>query len=1526
MVGPETPTRPDDGIQRITLDLSAKWGLRFPPQVRQSPAKRDRDRPDEQALSRLRWLYFHDLRNNQAATQYAIQCFERFAPKLLAGWVAKPRAEQDVLPTRTRSATARHQDFLFQKPTPSDSQLSDLMQALLRYLDEAIDGIKKGAVFATNEESQGDGGEISDRFDTPTVRKSQPTRRSTRTSTTKTSRTTPSPYKDGNIKNYLRRMTNDRPPPKVEQPSSDDYKVDDTLFDDVVMQDGPAMPNVAETGLGLDMVAGRLEPTEPLEEQYHTPPDSPSKISTDSPGKHPKNISGSETEYGSNSTRPSLIPRTSGKKRSLPPPSKPEIPCKMSGDAFERRSSGANPMQSLGGVRYIGDPEFRNSRLEHQTSFGTLHKSFSTESFSSISSSGATKPLSAWTTPNASFLAETPATSFDSTTEPFELDHLREKPLQGRRSWQNLKAPFGSGFDMDVDKDMFGKRDIVPMGPPPSLARGRSIPEVSVQSLLSASPFSAANPAGHVAVHLRQLYEVCRVSTQTQVPLHAFAHRLNRRIDDYEGLWSDLTSTVEDHAGSMPEKCSSAAWRHCEQDFKGVALTGTLNFVEGPGDRIFEFKLNPLKIEPTYRLARKFGHDRFFLLDIPSIDPSDLPRHLRSDSHAREAILAWLGDSEHTFLGRKWRAFYIRNGSRKKPRPGSASRMIATKPCFRVYLFAESGSNSPFNTENGEKDPGLLHHSSMTRENLIEWFMPVRDNQKQRALKFFARLALGVSQTVPGRQFHPEQIIRSDDAFANAPAQRRLNAERSHEKKTKRRSIESKSAVMNDGCARISIAAADAVAHSLNLDRTPSIFQGRIAGAKGVWMVDTLDETLAGPDGEFWIEITDSQLKFEASGKDEYQPDPERVTFEVRSFARSLVQANLNFQLLPILADRGVPFEVFSHLLEADLTAKVAELEAAMGSGLAIRKWNQDVNTVLTTERAAYGVEMLGGLPDTLPEKINWFVEHGFEPKDCCRLKDLLYKAIADYCLRLEKRMNIGVARSTYAYMVADPLAVLEEDEVHIAFSTPFDHEFMLHDMDLLVARLPAALPSDVQKVRAVFKLELTKFRDVIVFPSKGDRPLAEKLSGGDYDGDRAWICWEPLLVEPFQNAPTILDAPPLSAYGIEVDQTTVSDLVRSEDYTSQFLHHAFDFTLQPNLLGICTSYFESFCYSQNTISHPSAVKIAYLLGYLVDRAKAGIIFDENKWYDFLRSEGLPKKLPKPAYKDTERTVQPKKTHLIDRLVFDTAKGVRQRVLHNFSRRFKEVGTYDSDLVALHKTEVEESKWDEGIAKALQDLKVELKDIKDFYSKHCSRANDADGYDVSPMKEGKGRKTIVPFQAVAEQVRDKFLAIRPSKEAGALSPIVARWSREAFSTDKMTNAPRASFSATTGDSFTSNPTAVPSSHASLHHWTLLKASTAFFLFHNTNFIWYACGVELGIIKAQAKGSRHVVNDVWAGLKVDKKAVRRTIGADEGGVGGRSGGGVGGGRGAMGGDAIDGAGWEREEDEYGDWGWVEGMDV
>lgn len=144
-------------------------------------------------------------------------------------------------------------------------------------------------------------------------------------------------------------------------------------------------------------------------------------------------------------------------------------------------------------------------------------------------------------------------------------------------------------------------------------------------------------------------------------------------------------------------------------------------------------------------------------------------------------------------------------------------------------------------------------------------------------------------------------------------------------------------------------------------------------------MVDALDEAprrLAREDSKvYWIEVTDSQLKFAPHSIDALSPDNARVTFEVNKYSSKLSPGFLNFQLMPILEKGGVPQNIFKVLLEEDLSSRVGEQEVAMDDALSLRKWNQDVNPVVR-ERASFGgIEMLGGLPNSTPEKINWFVE-----------------------------------------------------------------------------------------------------------------------------------------------------------------------------------------------------------------------------------------------------------------------------------------------------------------------------------------------------------------------------------------------------------------------------------------------------------------------------------------------------------------------------------------------------------------------
>ena len=580
------------------------------------------------------------------------------------------------------------------------------------------------------------------------------------------------------------------------------------------------------------------------------------------------------------------------------------------------------------------------------------------------------------------------------------------------------------------------------------------------------------DPQIPIKVPFRQLYEVARVATSCGLPFSDFTGCLERSIEDYDCLWSKLSLTAKDNGKVLPEKSKHEAWDNAGQFHDGVTLTGVLKFVEKSGGPMFEFGLKPLKMETSYRLSRRFGSDRFCVVDMPGVSLDGLPSYLKhAQPFVRQAIIDWLVDTEHCFLGRTWRVFYVKPREAGKGRKGK--KVESSQPKHRVYFFAQNGHDFRSKSQNGEIDPRTSGHTVMSVNTVINWFMPAEFNQKQPCLKFFARLALGVSRTIPTIDFKTSEIIRNDDAFSESPNIRKLDVKRSDEKKRGVELAECQSSVMNDGCARISKAASLMIARIIGIDdRPPCVFQGRIGGAKGMWMVDALGESLPASGRDFWIEITDSQLKFEGHPIDDFNPDPARVKFEVHSWSRRLSAASLNFQLLPILANRGVPDEVFMRLLKEDLTAKVSELEEAMDNPLALRKWNQD-NYSVSSERGSFGgIEMCGGLPDSLAEKLNWFIEHGFEPKTCSFMKDMLYRAIKTYCDRLENRMNIGLGRSTYAYMIADPLATLEENEIHIGFSSVFRdvesgfNDTMLHNMDVLVARLPANLLSDVQKAR----------------------------------------------------------------------------------------------------------------------------------------------------------------------------------------------------------------------------------------------------------------------------------------------------------------------------------------------------------------------------------------------------------------------------------------------------------------------------
>ena len=355
--------------------------------------------------------------------------------------------------------------------------------------------------------------------------------------------------------------------------------------------------------------------------------------------------------------------------------------------------------------------------------------------------------------------------------------------------------------------------------------------------------------------------------------------------------------------------------------------------------------------------------------------------------------------------------------------------------------------------------------------------------------------------------------------------------------------------------------------------------------------------------------------------------------------------------------------------------------------------------------------------------------------------------------------------------------------------------------------------------------------------------------------------------MQPFRNA-DVPRFPKLESYGIEKDTSTVADIISSPDYTDKFLRHAFNFNLQPNMLGKCTLYHETYCYHEKTIDSSQAISIAVLLGNLVDSAKGGFQFDEGKWIAYLKKNELSRKLAKPAYRDRQKANPT--DNVIDHLVFVVAKRVRQKMLHEFDKRFTDVSSRDDDLFRLRNEEYEEAKNNRPLANVLKNLETGLRDIQKFWSKHA-RPEDLDEDTIRPSR----KPDAMSFTNLVERCRADFVSLKPTLDdnlSNETSDRISSWQRD-------------------------------HARGRSSYWDLLKASVAFHLFHRRNFVWHMAGIELGEIKATASGRgsyRAVVGDVFEALKLNKRVVDRAMSKE---VLERE-------------KVVE----EEEEDEFGDWDW------
>jgi hypothetical protein len=105
---------------------------------------------------------------------------------------------------------------------------------------------------------------------------------------------------------------------------------------------------------------------------------------------------------------------------------------------------------------------------------------------------------------------------------------------------------------------------------------------------------------------------------------------------------------------------------------------------------------------------------------------------------------------------------------------------------------------------------------------------------------------------------------------------------------------------------------------------------------------------------------------------------------------------------------------------------------------------------------------------------------------------------------REEQRCRILIPKSRLLFGVCDSWKILKDGECAVRVTMDGDgRPHILKGMEVLVTRNPCLHPGDLQKFKVVERQELAHLVDCIVFPTRGTRPSADLMSGGDLDGDK---------------------------------------------------------------------------------------------------------------------------------------------------------------------------------------------------------------------------------------------------------------------------------------------------------------------------------------------------------------------------------------------------------------------------------------